>query len=283
MNNGSRQIEYRDIGSLRENPLNPRGPIDVADISIRELADSIRSCGLIQPILITPDGVIVAGHRRYAACRHLGLKKIATIIQNLNEQQQFEIMLVENIQRQNLNPVQEAKAFQHLIEKGFTSKAVAEKVGLPFLRVEKILKINAMPSDLQELIASGELPLGAVPHLYELKDNTKQVEIGKRAASEQWAIWQVSSAVHQVKSGKTNIKQITFNEISSPERPANQIDKRQRQYALSSSIDALAAIREKLSRHSGTEKICKDIESAEEGLVDLSMKDAKARRSRGES
>jgi ParB family chromosome partitioning protein len=96
--------EVRPIHLLRPNPLNPRGELDPAGLD--ELADSIRAQGVLQPLLVTPDGTVVAGHRRLAAARQAGLTEVPVMVRDLDRAQQQEIMLVENLQRQDLSPVE---------------------------------------------------------------------------------------------------------------------------------------------------------------------------------
>src|SRR5712691_817921 len=96
--------ESRPIVSLRANPLNPRGELHTAGLD--ELAESIHAQGVLQPLLITPLGVVVAGHRRLAAARQAGLSDVPVVVRDLNQVQQQEIMLVENLQRQDLCAVE---------------------------------------------------------------------------------------------------------------------------------------------------------------------------------
>jgi len=96
--------ETRPVNDLRPNPLNPRGELHVAGLD--ELADSIRAQGVLQPLLVTPGGVVVAGHRRLAAARMAGLSEVPVVVRDLDAVQQQEIMLVENLQRQDLSAVE---------------------------------------------------------------------------------------------------------------------------------------------------------------------------------
>ncbi len=96
--------ETRPVNDLRPNPLNPRGELHVAGLD--ELADSIRAQGVLQPLLVTPGGVVVAGHRRLAAARLAGLSEVPVVVRDLDAVQQQEIMLVENLQRQDLSAVE---------------------------------------------------------------------------------------------------------------------------------------------------------------------------------
>jgi ParB family chromosome partitioning protein len=108
--------EIRPIDALRPNALNPRG--DLHPAGLEELADSIRAQGVLQPLLVTPGGEVVAGHRRLAAARLAGLSEVPVIVRDLDGVQQQEIMLVENLQRQDLSCVEEARAYRRLPHHG---------------------------------------------------------------------------------------------------------------------------------------------------------------------
>src|SRR5438132_10566410 len=126
--------ETRPIDCLRPNPLNPRGELHPA--GLQELADSIRAQGVLQPLLVTPAGVVVAGHRRLAAARLAGLSDVPVVARDLDRVQQQEIMLVENLQRQDLSPVEEARAYRRLLDAGHTIAQLARRTGVPSARIK---------------------------------------------------------------------------------------------------------------------------------------------------
>jgi ParB family chromosome partitioning protein len=126
-------IPSRPIAELRPNPFNPRGDVD--DAGLEELAESIRAQGVLQPLLVTPGGVVVAGHRRLAAARMAGLVEVPVVIRDLDRIQQQEIMLVENLQRQDLSPVEEARAYRQLLDAGHTTAQLARRIGAPAARI----------------------------------------------------------------------------------------------------------------------------------------------------
>src|SRR5215468_12677192 len=113
----------RPIDSLSPNLLNPRGDVDSSGLG--ELAASIGAQGVLQPLLVTPGGVVVAGHRRLAAARLAGLQEVPVVIRDLDPVQQQEIMLVENLQRRDLSAVEEARAYQRLLDAGHTLAQLA--------------------------------------------------------------------------------------------------------------------------------------------------------------
>src|SRR6266702_341893 len=125
--------DTRPVASLRPNPLNPRGELQTA--GLEELAESIRSQGVLQPLLVTPMGVVVAGHRRLAAARLAGLSEVPVIVRDLDALQAQEIMLVENLQRHEITGLEEARAYRRLLDSGYTTVQLARRVGVPSARI----------------------------------------------------------------------------------------------------------------------------------------------------
>lgn len=156
-------LETWPLARLTPNPLNPRGPVDPA--SVEELAASMRSQGILQPLLITPAGVIVAGHRRHAAATIAGLAEAPVVIRELTETEQLELMLVENLQRADLTAVQEARAYQQLLDKGLSQGDVVRQVGVSIGRVRSRLALLRLEPAVQDMFDRGELPLQAAPVL----------------------------------------------------------------------------------------------------------------------
>lgn len=182
------------LSSLRPNPLNPR-TIREDDSEIAELAASIKANGLLQPLLVTPDGLIVCGHRRAIACRKAGLKAVPAFQRHLDETQQLEAMLAENVARENLNPSQIAKACRDLSDRGRSPEGIGRTIGMGKQTVERHLALLTLPATLQRAVADYRLPLGAVPHLVRLKSSRLQLEIGQQAIKEEWLLAEVAAAV----------------------------------------------------------------------------------------
>jgi len=120
-------METRKVTELSPNPLNPRGEI-ARDVALRELAMSIKSVGLLQPLVITPQNIIIAGHRWFVAAQLAELEEVSVIVRDVSETDQLAIMLAENMQRRSLNPIQEGKAFQFLVD-GKCTLTVGNKEG----------------------------------------------------------------------------------------------------------------------------------------------------------
>lgn len=191
-------VETRKLSTLKPNPLNPRAP-DENDPSLAELAQSIRTTGLLQPIVVVPSGLIVAGHRRAIACRKAGLTEVAVLVREMDEGEQLEAMLAENAQRKSLNPLELAKGCLALMERQKTLEEIASATGIGVQTARKHLLILKLHPDLHAKVASYEMPMGYVPHLAELKDQQKQLEIARRALKENWLVYEVSAAVADLK------------------------------------------------------------------------------------
>lgn len=194
-------VESWAIERLIPNPLNPRGLVGPEDEGIAELADSIIHQGLLQPLIITPEGLIVAGHRRHAACLAASVTHIAVSIKQLSEAEQLQIMLVENMQRAGLNALQIARAYKQLLDSGMTLQSIAAKVGYAVPSVRKHLGILQLAEPLWDAFSNFKLSLGHVPALLEIKDQKLQIETGFKAIEKDWMINELWCEVHRIQRG----------------------------------------------------------------------------------
>lgn len=158
--NGVKEVS---ISLVKPNPHQPRK--DFNEDSILELSESIKSCGLIQPILVEEsfDGgyVIIAGERRYRASKVAELATIPVIVKNISEEQKIEIALVENIQREDLTPIEEAKAYKNLMDcLKINQEEVAKKVGKKRSTISNSIRLLNLPEDLQISLNKGDLSAG---------------------------------------------------------------------------------------------------------------------------
>ena len=156
---GVREIPTADIGT---NPFQPRTRFD--DASLQELADSIKATGVLQPVLVRPDRdgyELVAGERRLKAARLAGLEKIPAIVKEVTDREMMELALIENVQREDLNPIDEANAYQMLIEKiGLTHDQISERVGKQRSSITNSLRLLALPPEVREMVSRGTLTAG---------------------------------------------------------------------------------------------------------------------------
>jgi ParB family transcriptional regulator, chromosome partitioning protein len=151
------------IDLVQRNPQQPRKHFDEAELN--DLASSIRSHGVLQPILVRPipggKYEIVAGERRWRAAQKAGLHSIPAVIRELNEVEVLEIAIVENVQRMDLNPIEEAQGFQALIDRfGRTQQEIADAVGKSRPHIANMLRLLSLPDDLQEMVRDGRLSSG---------------------------------------------------------------------------------------------------------------------------
>ncbi|HKB67404.1 MAG TPA: ParB/RepB/Spo0J family partition protein [Pyrinomonadaceae bacterium] len=163
-------------------PLQPRSVFD--DRKLDELANSIRSNGVVQPVLLRRKGnrfELIAGERRWRAAEKAGLIKIPAVIRNVSDDKVLEIALIENIQREDLNPIEEAKAYKSLIETlGLTQETVGERVGRDRSYVTNYLRLLKLPEDLQELLQTGRISTGHARTLLGLDQPDIQRRIARR-------------------------------------------------------------------------------------------------------
>ena len=173
---GGNRLERVSLDSISPNPYQPRGLFD--EEALGELAESIRSHGLIQPIIVTPRGrsyLIVAGERRWRAARIAGLKQMPVLSMELTDQQVLEYALVENLQRENLNPMEEARAYKTLIaDFHLSQEQVATRVGKGRPTIANALRLLKLPLDFQQDVEAGRLTPGHARAVLSLENDHDQ-------------------------------------------------------------------------------------------------------------
>jgi ParB family transcriptional regulator, chromosome partitioning protein len=151
-----------ELDSIVPGPMQPRTHFDEG--GLEGLADSIRTHGIVQPLLVRRQGnryELIAGERRWRAARLAGLAKVPVVVKDVPDKDLLEIALIENIQRENLNPIEEAQAYQRLIENvGLTQEALAARVGRDRSYITNYLRLLRLPEDLQQLVVEGRLSTG---------------------------------------------------------------------------------------------------------------------------
>ncbi len=166
--NGSVELDVEDIAP---NPHQPRTVFD--DDAIRELAASIKTSGVLQPVLVrraTEGYELVAGERRLRAARVAGLKKIPAVIRDVTDRDMIEMSLVENIQRENLNPIEEAKAYLSLsTSAGLTHDEISERVGKQRVSITNTLRLLTLPVEVQDMVSRETLTAGHARSLLSLE------------------------------------------------------------------------------------------------------------------
>ncbi|MBI9096820.1 MAG: ParB/RepB/Spo0J family partition protein [Spirochaetaceae bacterium] len=163
--NKENKIVFVPLENIKANPNQPRKSFD--EISLQELAESIKQKGVIQPVLAEEDPdnrgfyIIIAGERRYRASNIAGIEKLPLIIKSFSEEDKLEIALIENIQRENLKPIEEAKAYRHIMESmNLNQQDIAERVGKNRSTVANSLRLLKLPEDMQDSLNEGKLTSG---------------------------------------------------------------------------------------------------------------------------
>mgnify|MGYP000227018760 CR=1 FL=1 len=175
-----------DINAIDPNKEQPRTRFD--EEKIQSLAESIRQHGLVQPILLKPNGaeryLLVAGERRWRAARMAGLTRVPAIVKRFSEQEVLEIALVENLQRENLNPMEEAEGIRLLMERfGLTQEKVAERLGKSRPAVANALRLMTLPEDIQDMVREGQLSPGHARAILSIEDPEAQRAAAQRIAA----------------------------------------------------------------------------------------------------
>jgi ParB family transcriptional regulator, chromosome partitioning protein len=188
------------IDQIEANPLQPRAVFQAGRMN--ELAQSIRENGIIQPLVVRKAGdrfQLIAGERRWRAARLAGLDKVPVVVQEFAEDRLMEIALVENIQREDLNPIEVAQAFERLNKQfKLSHEQIAQRTGKDRTTVTNLLRLLKLPGDIQILLAEHRLSTGHARALLGLEDPEAQIEVAGRITSEGLSVRQVERLVQRM-------------------------------------------------------------------------------------
>jgi len=181
---------------IRANRFQPRTRIHPE--ALEELKQSIKQRGVIQPVIVRPlaHGTyeLVAGERRWRAAQALGIEEVPAVIRALSDRETVEHSLVENLQREDLNPIEEAKAYVRLAEEfGYTQETVAETVGKDRTTVANALRLLRLPEEIQQALSHGTITMGHAKALLAVEGSAKQLEVFRRAVREQFSVRQLEA------------------------------------------------------------------------------------------
>lgn len=197
-----------DIELIKPNPLQPRQKFDKG--SIDELARSIKESGVLQPIIVAPDGKtykIIVGERRWRAAQKAGLKKIPSLIRPMPKTQQLETSLVENLQREDLNPLEIALSYQKMTQElNYTQQETAEKVGKDRTSVANYLRLLKLPKEIQDNLAAGNISMGHARALISLEDSDLQISLYRQIIRENLSVRAVEKLIHKHKKSPPSQK-----------------------------------------------------------------------------
>lgn len=194
-----------EIGLIDRNPDQPRTTFD--EVALQELADSIKVHGVIQPIIVKESQgryVIIAGERRWRASRLAGLKTIPCVIKNYTEQEISEIAIIENLQREDLNPIESAKAIKNLIQQySLTQDEVADKIGKSRPAVANTLRLLSLPEQIITLVEKNKLTAGHARALLAIDNPAKQKEIAVAIIEKGLTVRDVENIIKNLNKPKT--------------------------------------------------------------------------------
>lgn len=198
---GSSTINEIDLSLIHANPNQPRREFD--EDALQELADSIAEIGIIQPITLREqeDGkyMIIAGERRFRASQKAGLKTIPAYIRKASDENVMEMALIENIQRQDLNSIEIALAYQHLIDQyGLTQEKLSERVGKKRATVANFLRLLKLPAPVQVALQNHQIDTGHARALLALDDPKKQVKLFKEIQQKGYSVRKVEEIIKQL-------------------------------------------------------------------------------------
>ena len=196
---GRREVEIA-IEEIRPNPYQPRKEFD--QTALNELADSIRTHGIFTPLLVrkSVSGYdLITGERRLRAAKIAGLKVVPAISVDFTEEQMMEIAILENVQREDLNAIEEATAYDSLVKKlGYTQEKLAERVGKSREYCANIMRLLKLPSEIQKLVVDKRLAMGHVRPLLGLKDEMEMLDAAEKIMKEKMSVREVEAYIRDI-------------------------------------------------------------------------------------
>lgn len=209
-------IAWLKISQVEPNPLQPRKIFD--NEKLQALAESIKEHGILQPIVVKKNEngfyTIVAGERRWRAARIAGIKEVPVIIKDYDEKTVSEIALIENLQRENLNPIEEAMGYERLIKEfSMTQEELSNKVGKSRPAIANSLRLLNLSPSLQKLVKQQEISAGHARALLAINDPVKQEETAYKVIEKDWSVRQIENYVNEL-----------LKEEKSPQKKENKIN-----------------------------------------------------------
>ncbi|WP_029408619.1 ParB/RepB/Spo0J family partition protein [Thiomicrorhabdus sp. Milos-T2] len=214
------RIEKLLIEQLQPGQYQPRQQFE--DAALQELADSIKVQGVVQPIIVRPVGTdkyeIIAGERRWRASKLAGLDKVPVVIRQADSQATLAMALIENIQREDLNPIETAIGLKRLLKEfDLTQQAVADAVGRSRAAVSNLLRLLKLPKGIQDSLHKGDLSMGHARAIISLPEPV-QKELASKAIDKGWSVREIEEAAQQVLIPKKLVKKAKKNAIPGIEK-----------------------------------------------------------------
>ncbi|WP_432798378.1 ParB/RepB/Spo0J family partition protein [Poriferisphaera sp. WC338] len=225
-------MQYLPVSAIVPNRHQPRQDFD--ETALKGLSESIKRDGLIQPIMVRKiDGAVdgeaayelVAGERRWRASKLAGLETIPGFVRELDEKQLAELALIENLQREDLNPIERAEAFKRLADTfDLSHEQVADRVGVERPTISNHLRLLSLCDDVRTLIRAGALSMGQARALAGLMDEASQIALARQAIKEAWSVRQMEAAVRKLAAGAPKPQADDTKETAKARRSAQMAD-----------------------------------------------------------
>lgn len=196
------QIKQIDISDIKPNPYQPRKTFD--ENHLNDLADSIKQYGILQPIVLrkTVQGYyIVVGERRFRASEIAGLKYVSAIIKDLTDEDMMELAVIENLQREDLNAIEEAESYQRLMtDLKITQQEVAKRLSKSRPYIANMLRLLHLPKKIADMVKDGRLTSAHGRTLLAIKDEQQMLRLAKRVVKEKWSVRYLENHVNELKN-----------------------------------------------------------------------------------
>ncbi|MBP8933411.1 MAG: ParB/RepB/Spo0J family partition protein [Candidatus Atribacteria bacterium] len=198
---GSRSIQEIDIQLIHSSPFQPR--LQMSDESLEELAESIRIHGILQPIIVRSEGIgyeIVAGERRWRAAQKAGLPTVPVIVEEVDEQKRLEIALIENLQREDLNPLDLAKGINRLMmDFELTQEDISKRLGKKRPTIANLLRLLDLPQTLQEMLEKNVISFGHARALLAVENHDKKIQLAEKIIQEKLTVREIEEIIRNIK------------------------------------------------------------------------------------
>lgn len=210
------KVEELQLDEIRPNPYQPRKNFD--EENLKDLSDSIRKNGVFQPIIVRKSSVmgyeIIAGERRFRASKLAGKDLIPAIVRAIDDEQMMEVAVLENLQREDLSPLEEAEAYSTLMKNlKITQSELSERLGKSRPYIANYLRLLDLPREVKAFVQDGKLSMGQTRTLLALKDKDKLVELAKRTVKENYTVRQLEQIVNDM-NGKKKVKKDRKKKLS---------------------------------------------------------------------
>lgn len=210
------KVEELQLDEIRPNPYQPRKNFD--EENLKDLSDSIRKNGVFQPIIVRKSSVmgyeIIAGERRFRASKLAGKDSIPAIVRAIDDEQMMEVGVLENLQREDLSPLEEAEAYSTLMKNlKITQSELSERLGKSRPYIANYLRLLDLPREVKAFVQDGKLSMGQARTLLALKDKDKLVELAKKTVKENYTVRQLEQIVNDM-NGKKKVKKDRKKKLS---------------------------------------------------------------------